>query len=79
MDGVVCVCDGLTSLWFRYEIEIQAFIRIKSTAFSAIMIVAAFVLPPTMVGMIDASATRNAPTPRTQGTVWSTGSRVADR
>jgi len=26
-----------TSLWFRYEIEIQAFSRIKSTAFSAIM------------------------------------------
>jgi hypothetical protein len=55
-----------TSPWFRYEIENQAFFRIKSTAFSATMIVVAFVLPPTMVGMIDASATRNAPTPRTR-------------
>ena len=40
----------------------QALSRIMSAAFSAIMIVSALVLPPTMVGMIDASTTRNAPT-----------------
>jgi hypothetical protein len=63
---VVCVCGGLHRVWLCCETEIQTFSRINSAAFSAIMIVAALVLPPTMVGMIDASATRNAPTPRTR-------------
>lgn len=40
--------------------------RIMSAAFSAIMMVAALVLPLTMVGMIEASATRNPPMPRTR-------------
>lgn len=44
--------------------------RSNSAAISPIMIVAAFVLPPTTAGMIDASATRSPVTPRT----WSAGS-----
>ena len=40
--------------------------RIRSAAFSAIMIVGALVLPLTIVGMIDASTTRNASIPRTR-------------
>ena len=37
--------------------------RIRSTAFSAIMMVGALVLPPTMAGIIDASAMRNPDNP----------------
>lgn len=39
--------------------------RIMSAAFSAIMITGEFVLPDTMVGMIDASTTRRPLRPRT--------------
>ena len=46
---VVCVCDGLHRVWRCCETEIQTFSRINSAAFSAIMIVAALMLPPTMV------------------------------
>ena len=39
---------------------------ISSAARSPIIIAAAFVLPPTMLGMIEASATRSPSTPRTR-------------
>jgi PAS domain S-box-containing protein len=41
-------------------------LRISTAAFSAIMTAGALVLPPMMVGMIDASATRSPSTPRTR-------------
>ena len=40
--------------------------RIRSAAFSAIMIVGAFRLPETMLGMIEASTTRSPSSPRTR-------------
>src|SRR6266436_241671 len=39
--------------------------RIRSAAFSAIMMVVALVLPPIRVGMMEASTTRNPRMPRT--------------
>ena len=50
-------CGGLTG-WVAG--------RISSAARSAIMIVGAFVLPRTIVGITDASATRRPSTPRTR-------------
>ena len=40
--------------------------RMRSAAFSAIMITAALILPPTRSGITDASTTRSASTPRTR-------------
>lgn len=53
---------------FIFQINaVQAHLRmIISAAFSAIMITGAFVLPPTMRGMIDASTTRRRSIPSTR-------------
>ncbi len=44
----------------------SAFPRIMSAAFSASMMVGAFRLPETMLGMIEASTTRSVSTPMTR-------------
>jgi len=52
-----------TAAWPPENREIP---RIRSDAFSPIMIVGAFVFAPTSVGMIDASTTRRPSVPRTR-------------
>ena len=55
---------GVDGAWRgRHHAPPDERLRMRSAAFSAIMTVGACVLPLTIVGMIDASTTRNASTP----------------
>lgn len=49
-----------------FPINVRNYFRMISDAFSAIMITGEFVLPETIVGMIEASTIRNLPIPCTR-------------
>ena len=61
LDGVPCVRSGPQAA--AVAVASGAFPRIRSAAFSAIMIVAAFVFARVMVGITEASTTRRPSTP----------------